>query len=276
MSTMKYGIVMSVGSPKDAVELAVASEKAGWDGFFMADGMWGLDSWLCLSAAAMKTERIRLGTLLTPLSIMRPWKLAAEAATLDHLSDGRVILTVGMGAPDVGFAAFGETTDLRTRAELVDEGLDIIAKLWRGEAFQHEGKHYQIDLADRPAITPMPIQNSGIPVWVVAAWPRPKSMRRALRCTGIVPVIKPKTGEMRPVEPQDLQDIQAWIEERQVDETPFDYVIEGQTPVNDLDKAQAIVQPWHDAGATWWIESLWDKTLDERLTRMRQGPPKSQ
>lgn len=72
-----------------------------------------------------------------------------EVATLDNLSNGRAILTIGMGAPDIGFANFGEETELRTRAELVDEGLDIMIRLWRQEAFAHDGKHYQIDLRSR-------------------------------------------------------------------------------------------------------------------------------
>lgn len=126
MNSVQYGIVMPVYDVHSAIKVAIEAEKAGWDGFFMADGMWSFDTWISLSAAAVQTERIRLGTLLTPLSIMRPWKLASQAATLDHLSNGRVILTVGMGAIDVGFAAFAEAIDLRTRAELVDEGLDIL------------------------------------------------------------------------------------------------------------------------------------------------------
>ena len=99
---------------------------------------------MSLTAAAMQTESIRLGTLLTPLSRMRPWKLASETATLDQLSGGRVILAVGLGAVDTGFAAFGEETDRRKRAELLDEGLDILTGLWRGQPFAYSGKHYQV------------------------------------------------------------------------------------------------------------------------------------
>ena len=104
---MKYGFVMPPDEAQKIVSSAVEAERAGWDAFFLADGMWCIDAWLCLAAAAAQTESIRLGTLLSPLSIMRPWKLAAEAATLDQLSNGRVILSLGMGATDVGFAEFG-------------------------------------------------------------------------------------------------------------------------------------------------------------------------
>lgn len=272
MDALKYGVVMPVFDVDSAVKIAAEAENAGWDGFFMADGMWGLDTWICLSAAATQTERIRLGTLLTPLSIMRPWKLASQAATLDNLSNGRVTLTVGMGAVDIGFDNFGEATDLRTRAELVDEGLDIITKMWHSEPFHHKGKHYQIDLTDSVPKIPASIQKPRIPIWIVAAWPRPKSMKRTLCCDGIVPIVKPKGGVSRPVEPGDLQEIKNWIQKQQNKEVPFDYVIEGRTSGNE-DKDLPVIQAWKEAGMTWWIESLWDAPPDERLLRMRQGPP---
>src|SRR4029450_7174455 len=105
-----------------AAHTAELAERAGWDGFFVWEPIWGVDAWVCLAAAAMRTERIRLGTMLSPLSRMRPWKLASETATLDNLPGGRVILAVGLGALAAGFAEFGEVTERRTRAELLDEG----------------------------------------------------------------------------------------------------------------------------------------------------------
>ncbi len=135
---MKYGFVLPSGDARAAADMARAAEDAGWDGFFVWEPVWGHDAWVCLTAAAMVTERIRLGTMLTPISRMRPWKLASETATLDNLSGGRVILSVGLGAPDVGYAQFGEVLDRKTRAELMDEGLDILTGLWRGQPFSYE------------------------------------------------------------------------------------------------------------------------------------------
>ncbi|HMO53409.1 MAG TPA: LLM class flavin-dependent oxidoreductase, partial [Tepidiformaceae bacterium] len=123
---MKFGLVMPSGDARRAADLATAAEQAGWDGFFVWEPVWGIDAWVSLTAAAMVTERIRLGTMLTPLSRMRPWKLASETATLDNLSGGRVTIAVGLGAPDTGFADFGEETDRKVRAELLDEGLEIL------------------------------------------------------------------------------------------------------------------------------------------------------
>ena len=95
---MHYGFVLPYGDASTAADLAHQAELAGWDGFFVWEPVWGFDAWVLLAAAAARTERIRLGTMISPISRMRPWKLASETVTLDHLSNGRVILSVGMGA----------------------------------------------------------------------------------------------------------------------------------------------------------------------------------
>jgi alkanesulfonate monooxygenase SsuD/methylene tetrahydromethanopterin reductase-like flavin-dependent oxidoreductase (luciferase family) len=96
---MKYGFVLPRGDARTAAGFAHEAEVAGWDGFFVWEPVWGIDAWVSLAAAAMRTERIRLGTMLTPVSRMRPWKLASETATLDNLSNGRVILAAGLVLP---------------------------------------------------------------------------------------------------------------------------------------------------------------------------------
>jgi alkanesulfonate monooxygenase SsuD/methylene tetrahydromethanopterin reductase-like flavin-dependent oxidoreductase (luciferase family) len=83
---MKYGFVLPYGDAHTTADLAYEAEAAGWDGFFVWEAIWGIDAWVALTAAAMRTERIRLGTMLTPLSRMRPWKLVSETAPLDNLS----------------------------------------------------------------------------------------------------------------------------------------------------------------------------------------------
>jgi alkanesulfonate monooxygenase SsuD/methylene tetrahydromethanopterin reductase-like flavin-dependent oxidoreductase (luciferase family) len=141
---MKFGFVMPFGDPKLTVEVAREVEAAGWDGLFVWESVWGADAWATLAAVAVVTERISLGTMLTPISRMRPWDLAGKTTTVDNLSNGRVILGVGLGATDTGFAEFGEETDIRKRAELMDEGLDILTGLWKGQPFSHDGKHYTV------------------------------------------------------------------------------------------------------------------------------------
>ena len=274
---MKYGFVLSAGDARTAADFAHDAEQAGWDGFFVSEPVWGIDAWVSLAAAAMRTERIRLGTDLTPLSRMRPWKLASETVTLDHLSHGRVILAVGLGAIDTGFEAFGEVTDRKTRAELLDEGLDILTGLWRGQPFAYNGKHYQIkETSFFPP--PPPVQQPRIPIWVVGAWPRMKSMRRVLRYDGLMPMVMGADGTGRLPTPDELRAMKAFIDGHRTETTPFDIIMEGETPGDDPAQAAAIVREWAGAGATWWIESRWEepRNLDGLKAvhkRIQQGPP---
>lgn len=136
---MKFGFVVPWGDADDVGDLAAAAEEAGWDGLFVWEPVWGVDAWISLGLAAVRTSKIRLGTLLTPPSRRRPWELAGQVATVDRLSAGRVTLSVGLGAIDSGFEAFGEECDRRTRAELLDEALDIMCGLWAGQPFRYDG-----------------------------------------------------------------------------------------------------------------------------------------
>jgi alkanesulfonate monooxygenase SsuD/methylene tetrahydromethanopterin reductase-like flavin-dependent oxidoreductase (luciferase family) len=272
---MKYGFVFPGGAARTAAESASQAEAAGWDGFFVWEPVWGVDAWISLTAAAMRTERIRLGTMITPLSRMRPWKLASETATLDRLSNGRVILSVGLGALDSGFEAFGEVTDRRARAELLDEGLEILTGLWRGQPFQFRGKHYNVKPTDFQ-VPPPPVQQPRIPIWVVGAWPSQKSMGRALRYDGLLPNVLGEDGKVRmsPPTPEEIREMRDYIRKNRAETTPFDIVVEGQTPGKNPGQAAEIVKPFAKAGATWWIEAMWGAgSLEEVLERIRQGPP---
>src|SRR5215471_8487585 len=103
--SMQYGVIlpnMDVDA-RTLAELAALAEAAGWDGVFGSpvnepERRHTCDPWIALAAIAMCTQRVRLGTMVTPLSRRRPWKVARETVTLDHLSHGRLILPVGLGA----------------------------------------------------------------------------------------------------------------------------------------------------------------------------------
>jgi Luciferase-like monooxygenase len=272
---MQYGFVMPMGDARTAAEFAFQAEMAGWDGFFVWEPVWGVDPWVSLTAAAMRTERIRLGTMITPLSRMRPWKLASETATLDNLSHGRVILSVGLGAVDTGFDSFGEETDRRTRSELLDEGLDIVTGLWRGQPFQYKGRHYNVKETSFMAPSP-PAQKPRIPIWVVGAWPREKSMQRVLRYDGLLPAVMGEDGKVRMGQPTpgELREIKAYVDTHRTSTTPFDYVVEGQTSIAEREATVTRMNEWADAGATWWIEAMWTAPdLDAVLSRIKHGPP---
>jgi alkanesulfonate monooxygenase SsuD/methylene tetrahydromethanopterin reductase-like flavin-dependent oxidoreductase (luciferase family) len=273
---MQYGFVLPYGDARTAANLARAAEQAGWDGFFVWEPVWGIDAWVALTAAAMQTEKIRLGTMLTPLSRMRPWKLASETATLDNLSGGRVILAVGLGAVDTGFFDFGEVTDRKTRAELLDEGLEILTGLWRGQPFNFNGKHYTVK-ETKFYPPPPPVQQPRIPIWVVGALNSEKSMQRALKYDGLLPTQIGAKGAQQ-ASADDIREMKAYIAQRRAANTPFDIVVEGSTPGDDPVQAEESLRPWREAGATWWLEALWS-SMDEPdgaqkvLRRLRQGPP---
>lgn len=281
---MKYGFVQPFPNPNLTVEFARLAEEAGWDGFFVWEPVWGIDAWVTLGAAALATGRIRLGTMITPLSRMRPWKLASETVTVDHLSKGRVILSVGLGALDTGFAEFGEETDRKTRAELLDEGLEVLTGLWRGQPFSFDGKRYHI----RPTgffPPPPPVQQPRIPIWVVGAFPSRKSMARVLRYDGILPNIRKPAPDgsgqsFTKAEPEDVRRIAAYAaENRPPDAGPFDIVVEGETPGDDPARTREVPNEYAAAGATWWLEAGWgameaQDSVEIVRRRIQQGPPK--
>lgn len=280
---MKTGFVLPGGDARLAAELAREAELAGWDGFFVWEPVWGVDAWVCLTAAAMRTDRIRLGTLLSPLSRMRPWKLASESATLDVLSGGRVILAVGLGAINSGFETFGEVTERRTRAELLDEGLAIVTGLWRGQPFAWQGKHYQVAETDFIP-PPPPVQQPRIPVWVVGALGSAKSMRRALKYDGLIPQsMKTDEDGRRSAQHASLADLQASLPQLRAQRpagTGYDVIVEGETPGDDPATGMATLAAWRAAGATWWLETMWRAAGQQASVaairrRIQQGPPEA-
>lgn len=275
---MQYGFVIEGGDAKSTSELALEAEAAGWDGVFIADAMdigmpnsppfpW-FDPWIVLAAIAMRTERIRIGTMITPVPRRRPWKLARETVTLDHLSNGRLIFGAGLGAAehDGGFFKVGEAMDLKVRAQRLDEGLAILAGLWSGKPFSFSGEHYRVA---EMTMLPAPAQSPRIPVWVPGVWTKEKSMERALRWDGIIPQ---KYKSMERMTPAEILKLKQFIDERRSEPTPFDIIVGGTTPGNRK-RAAATVRPFAEAGATWWLESLMTSSLDKLRKRIKQGPP---
>ncbi len=263
-----------------AGELAAEAEEAGWDGVFTFDAIAigpvpMYDPWIVLAAMAMRTERVTLGAMVFAPARRRPWKLAREAVSLDILSNGRLVLPVGLGAlDDAGFGNVGEDTSPRDRARRLDETLAILDGLESGEPFAFEGEHYRFG---EMTFKPLPVQRPRIPVWVVGAWPHERSMRRAARWDGIVvqasgPDGGPASG------PEVLPPIVDWLRRERPDELrdrPFEIVVDGVTPADDPARAAAIVHAHEAAGATWWIEADWSSIGAEGLrARIAAGPPR--
>ena len=267
---IRYGVVLPGGSADEQVEQAVLAEQAGWDGVYVWEAAYGVDAWSLLAAMAVATSRVRLGTMLTPLPWRRPWKVASQVATVDQLSGGRVTLGVGVGAVTTDLPLTGEVTDLRERAAMLDEGIDLIRGLWAGDRAFH-GRHYQYE-SDRADLTDVvrPVQER-IPIWVVGVWPRPRSMRRVLRCDGIIPQ-EAAVG--------DYPAMRAWLAERGA-RPDLDVLAEGETPTGDPAAGAAIVAPWAEAGCTWWMETRWamphngEDRMREIRERISAGPPRA-
>jgi hypothetical protein len=284
---MQYGFIIESADIRSFGGLALEAEQAGWDAIFVADAIaietpqvaafpW-FDPWVVLAAMAANTQRIRLGTMITPVPRRRPWKLARETSTLDHLSAGRVILAVGLGAArdDGGFYKVGEAMELKVRAQLLDEGLEILDGLWGGKPFSFAGQHHRVE---GMTMLPAPMQSPRIPVWVVGVWPKPKSMHRALKWDGIIPQKYKASPSEIMMKPSDIEAIKRFVDEHRIEDTPFDIVAGGQTPAKSRKRALETVRPYIDAGATWWIESVWSadpsKGVEKARARIKQGPPR--
>lgn len=281
---MYFGIdVPNYGTYSDPhllLELAGETEAAGWDGFFIWDHLVRFedkripmaDPWIVLAAIAASTERIRLGPMITPLARRRPWKLARETVTLDRLSNGRLILGVGLGARSkIEFAAFGDEGDPKVRAAMLDEGLEVLNGLWSGEPFSYDGEQYQIE---EMQFRPGPAQSPRIPIWVAGTWPKKRPFRRAARWDGVFP-LGAGQGFLDMMTPDDMRDATAYVREHRSNDAPFDIVHSGITPGQNAAEDVEIVAPYVEVGVTWWLENITPTrgSLEKMRERIRRGPP---
>ena len=271
---MRYGMILPGGNSNEQLEQAVLAEESGWDGVFVWEAAYGVDAWSLLAAMAVRTTRLTIGTLLTPLPWRRPWKVASQVATVDQLSGGRALLTVGLGAVTDDLPLTRELTDLKGRAERLDEGIDLIRTLWEGGKSYH-GTHYEYEAGDLDELTSMagPVRPR-IPIWVVGVWPRSKSMNRVLRCDGIVPQYE---GLGDDAGPECARAVRDWLDRHAC--AGHDLVAQGETPAGDPGAARGQVEPWEEAGCTWWLETRWEmphasaQRMEQVKERLRAGPP---
>jgi alkanesulfonate monooxygenase SsuD/methylene tetrahydromethanopterin reductase-like flavin-dependent oxidoreductase (luciferase family) len=243
-----------LASPVALAELSVAAEAAGWDGVFIWDHLLYSDPvrelsdpWICLAAIADRTERIALGPMVTPLARRRPQVVARQAATLDRLSGGRLVLGFGLGddGRDGELSRFGEELDPRRRAAMLSEGLAVLSGLLSGERVEHRGEHYA---ADGVTFEPRPARAGGIPIWLAARWPYRRPVRRAAAYDGLFTIGLTAPGDLATLvgEVTELRGPRAGR---------FEFVVDlphGEDP-----------EPWARAGATWVLTCFgpWDLDL---------------
>ncbi len=271
------------GDPRVLADLAQMAEKVGWDGFFIWDHIyWGprphADPWVTLAAIALRTEHIRIGSMVTPLSRRRPHRLARETVSVDQLSNGRLILGVGLGGgDDEEYSGLGEAQEDRIRGAQLDEGLELLTALWSGEWVQHQGEHYS---ASNHQFLPVPVQKPRIPVWVGGMWPNKKPMRRAARYDGVFPLTS--AASLKHMVPVD--EMRAAIEfvAAERGNRDFDVAHAGRT-TGIAGEDAAIVASYAEIGVTWWLEDVnpwhfggdgdhWPEAA--MRARIEQGPPR--
>ena len=271
---MNYGIALPYTTPRVIARLSQLAEESGWDGVFLGDAIWCEDPMIGLAATAMVTYRIRLGTLITPVPLRIPWKLASESLALDHLSNGRLTLGLGAGAVWMGWHAFpDEVTDNKTRAKMLDETIDILTLLYQRKQFDYDGKHYHLKLTqlDTMHYPPKPVQQPRVPLWCVGLYPSKKSMQRVLKCDGMIVEKRSQNNQPNDITPDDIRAIKAYVDASRSEAAPFDIVLNGNASDLNRSQLQDKLLPLIDAGVTWWIEDLISTTEEKAIERIRRG-----
>jgi alkanesulfonate monooxygenase SsuD/methylene tetrahydromethanopterin reductase-like flavin-dependent oxidoreductase (luciferase family) len=274
MRTVRFGLsIPNFAEPRHLLDVARHADATGWDGFFLWDhvvvdpaaGPPISEPWTVLAAVAGVTDRVRIGTLVTPVARRRPWVLVRQVTAVDHLSGGRAVLGVGLGVPpEAEYAAVGESAAPRRHAALLDEGLQIIADAWTGEPVQHDGAHFHVTGV---RFRPPPVQQPRPPIWVAAALPSFAGVRRAARWDGVAPIFS-RGDEFRPVTPDEVRAI---VVEGVACGAPDPWEVVVFTVSEDIEE----LREYEAAGATWLIEgpAPGDDWLDDALGMAKAGPP---
>lgn len=282
---MQYAINLPVigeyADPRVLVELAQDAERAGWDAVFVWDSLVFdvrthppvTDPWIVLAAIAATTERVRIGTMIAQLARRRPWKVAREVTTLDHLSAGRMILGVGLGfSGKADYEQFGEDGAARVRADKLDECLTIVRGLCTGEPFAFTGQHYSVR---ETTFLPRPVQGQ-VPVWVAGYWPHKRPFRRAARWDGAAPAemdIHDDGFSILPSSPESARQIIDYISQHRTSDGPYDVIVSRALPRERGERTE-LISAYESVGVTWILRDMlpWEIPLAEAVRVVRAGP----
>jgi alkanesulfonate monooxygenase SsuD/methylene tetrahydromethanopterin reductase-like flavin-dependent oxidoreductase (luciferase family) len=280
---MRSGLALPTGGPcadpRLLVELAERAEASGWDGVFLEDYVVfqgdphapTCDSWTALAAIAMRTNGLILGTAVTPLARRRPWVVARQAAAVDQLSGGRVVLGAGLGdvgdhvARDASFTHFREELDAHRRARMLDEALEIVVGLWSGEPFSFRGEHFAVD---EVTFAPRPVQKPRIPVWIGGGYPNPGPSKRAARWDGSMLYGARERGREHDLTPDDVRAIRAAAGDRD----GYDVMVGGRARSDDWGAERERLRELAEAGTTWSCEYVPVADIDDMRKAVDRGP----
>lgn len=301
---LKHGLLLPNGGESAVadrpVEFGVVADAAGWDGVFAFDHLVHpptasgpedyqavYDPWITLAAIASRTDDISLGSAVTPVPRRQPWQLARDLATLDRLSDGRVILGAGLGSPR-DYTRFGRSFDAPRLGEKFDEALDVIAGLWRGEPFNYDGDYYTVD---NGVLLPTPVQEPRVPIIIGGWWPYKAAFQRGARWDGIIPnwpalledfpreYIEALPDHIRTAadkqssHAEELREMIGYYTGLTKD--PGEIVL--YLPFGDSETKSNVIELAKELGATWvlhWPDFSSGSTHSENLEDIGEGPPR--
>ncbi len=184
--------------------------------------------------------------------------------TLDILSEGRLILGIGLGGPSE-LSLMNEETNLRIMAKMADEQLEILNGLWSGEDFSYAGKYYTID---KVKFRPRPVQKPRIKIWGAGTWPKKGPFKRAAKLDGVIPL---SVDYRNPLTPDDYCNMIEYMKKHGL-RYPYD-IVKISFDIPKSNKKRTILD-FQDAGVNWWLElvSDWTGSYEKIKDIIMQGP----
>jgi alkanesulfonate monooxygenase SsuD/methylene tetrahydromethanopterin reductase-like flavin-dependent oxidoreductase (luciferase family) len=267
---MRHGLFVpafdELANPDRLVTIAGAAERARWDGIFLWDHLTYpapvrelLDPYVCLAAIAASTTHLALGPMVTPITRRSLAVVARQAATLDRLSNGRLVLGIGLGDdPHLGERSRAvEYPDARARGRALTEASGVLRVLLDGDEVTHAGEYYDV-----PSTTFLPAarDDGHVPFWLAARWPHRAPLERAARYDGVVIISL--------TDPADVATLRDRLTAYGADLSSFEVVLD---PAGSPERDHSA---WADAGVTWLLhrEGPFDLRYDEVLERVSSGP----
>ena len=207
------------------------------------------DPWIAMAVVATATRDIRFGAMVTPLARRRPWVMARQAAALDRLSGGRLVIGVGLG--DDGwreFSSFGDASEPRERGVLLDESLEVLRRLLTGEDVDFDGERLHVHSTP---FLPKPAQDP-LPVWVAGRWPNRAPLARAARMQGCFPIF---AGDPDFPDADDVAGVRAELTRLGAPDD-YDLAITGKMRRLDSDERAKAVATAESNRVTWLLEGF--------------------